>query len=82
MIDGDAIDELVDWMIDGARPGSNALQSFDALGRRLVGAGVPVGRFALFVRTLHPNIAGRRLLWTPEEGSQMTEGGIGLYSRG
>ena len=82
MIDGDAIDELVDWMIDGARPGSNALQSFDALGRRLVGAGVPVGRFALFVRTLHPNIAGRRLLWTPEEGSQLTEGGIGLYSRG
>ncbi|HEY6632100.1 MAG TPA: adenylate/guanylate cyclase domain-containing protein [Rhizobiaceae bacterium] len=81
MIDGDAIDELVEWLIDGARPGSNAQQSFDALGRRLVGAGVPVGRFALFVRTLHPNIAGRRLLWTPEEGSQMTEGGIDLYSR-
>ena len=81
MIDGDAIDELVEWMIDGARPGSNALQSFDGIGRRLVGAGMPIGRFALFVRTLHPNIAGRRMLWTPEDGSTMTEGAIGLYSR-
>jgi adenylate cyclase len=81
MIDGEAIDELVDWMIDGARPGSSAQQSFDALGRRLVGAGVPIGRFALFVETLHPNIAGRRMLWTPEEGTKLTEGGIGLYSR-
>lgn len=80
MIDGDAIDELVDWMIDGARPGSNAQQSFDAIGRRLVGAGMPIGRFALFVRTLHPNIAGRRMLWTPEDGSTSTEGPIGLYS--
>ena len=45
MIDGEAIDELVDWMIDGARPGSDARQSFDAIGRRLVGAGMPIGRF-------------------------------------
>ena len=81
MIDGNAIDELVDWMIDGARPGSNAQQSFDAIGRRLVGAGMPIGRFALFVQTLHPNIAGRRILWTPEEGPKLTEGGIDLYSR-
>ena len=81
MIVGVAIDELVDWMIDGARPGSNAQQSFDAIGRRLVGAGMPIGRFALFVQTLHPNIAGRRILWTPEEGPSLTEGGIDLYSR-
>jgi adenylate cyclase len=81
MIDVAAIDELVDWMIDGARPGSNVRQSFDAIGRRLVGAGVPIGRFALFVQTLHPNIAGRRMLWTPEDGANFTEGGIGLYSR-
>jgi adenylate cyclase len=81
MIDTAAIDDLVDWMIDGARPGRNAQQSFDAIGRRLVGAGMPIGRFALFVRTLHPNIAGRRVLWTPEEGPTSTEGPIGLYSR-
>jgi adenylate cyclase len=81
MIDGEAIDELVDWMIDGARPGSSPRQSFDAIGRRLVGAGMPIGRFAIFVQTLHPNVGGRRILWTPEEGTSLSEGGIDLYSR-
>ncbi len=81
MIDAAAIDDLVDWMIDGARPGGSARLLIEGVGRRLVGAGVPIGRFALFVQTLHPNIAGRRLLWTPEGGVEMNEGGIGLYSR-
>jgi adenylate cyclase len=81
MIDRTAIDDLIDWMIDGARPGGSARQLIEGVGRRLVGAGVPIGRFAIFVSTLHPNIAGRRLLWTPEGGMTMTEGGIDLYSR-
>jgi adenylate cyclase len=81
MIDRIAIDDLIDWMIDGARPGGSARQLIDGVGRRLVGAGVPIGRFAIFVSTLHPNTAGRRLLWTPEAGMTMTEGGIDLYSR-
>jgi adenylate cyclase len=81
MIDGPAIDELVDWMIDGARPSANARQIIEGICRRLAGAGVPVDRFALFVETLHPNIVGRRFLWTPEDGVEMTEGGIGLYER-
>jgi len=80
MIDTVAIEELVDWMIDGARPGGMT-RTLDGIGRRLVGAGLPIGRFALFVGTLHPNIAGRRLLWTPEGGVAMSEGGIDLYSR-
>lgn len=80
MIDRGAIDELVDWMIDGARPGGNARLMIEGVGRRLVGAGVPIGRFALFVQTLHPNVAGRRLLWTPES-VEMNEGPLGLYSR-
>ncbi|MCX7304945.1 MAG: adenylate/guanylate cyclase domain-containing protein [Hyphomicrobiales bacterium] len=81
MIDSTAIDELVDWMNDGARPGGNARQLIEGVGRRLVGAGLPIGRFAIFVATLHPNVAGRRFLWTPEDGMKMTEGGIDLYSR-
>jgi len=81
MIDKTAIDDLIDWMIDGARPGGSARALIEGIGRRLVGAGVPIGRFAIFVSTLHPNIAGRRLLWTPEDGMTMTEGGIDLYSR-
>lgn len=81
MIDAAAIDELYAWMVDGARPGGNARLLIEGVGRRLVGAGVPIGRFALFVDTLHPNVAGRRFLWSPEDGMVMTEGGIDLHTR-
>ncbi len=81
MIDAAAIDELYAWMVDGARPGGSARLLIEGVGRRLVGAGVPIGRFALFVDTLHPNVAGRRFLWTPEDGMAMTEGGIDLHTR-
>ncbi len=81
MIDAAAIDELVDWMIDGARPSASARQIIDGICRRVVGAGVPVGRFALFINTLHPNVVGRRFTWTPEDGVAMRDGSIGLFSR-
>ena len=81
MIDASTIDELVDWMIDGARPSGNARQIIDGICRRVVGAGVPVGRFALFINTLHPNLVARRFTWTPEEGVTMRDGSIGLFSR-
>ena len=80
MIDQAAIDELFDWMVDGARPGGNARSLIEGVGRRLVGAGIPIGRFALFVDTLHPIVAGRRFLWTPEGGMSITEGGIDVRS--
>ena len=81
MIDTAAIDELVDWMIDGARPSASARQIIDGICRRVVGAGVPVSRFALFINTLHPNVVGRRFTWTPEDGVAMRDGNIGLFSR-
>ncbi len=34
MIDFKAIDELIDWMIDGARPSANAREIVDAVCRR------------------------------------------------
>ncbi|MBL8577968.1 MAG: adenylate/guanylate cyclase domain-containing protein [Mesorhizobium sp.] len=80
MIDASAIDDLIDWMIDGARPGGLD-RTLDGIGRRLTGAGLPIGRFALFISTLHPNVAGRRFLWAPETGVKMAAGGIDLYSR-
>lgn len=81
MIEATAVDELFDWMIDGARPGGDPRAVIDSICRRLVGAGVPVDRFALFVQTLHPNIVGRRFLWTPRDGVTTGEGGVGLYQR-
>jgi adenylate cyclase len=81
MIDRAAIDDLIDWMIDGARPSASARQIIDGICRRIVGAGVPVGRFALFINTLHPNIEARRFTWTPDEGVALRDGGRGLFSR-
>lgn len=85
-IDHVAIDGLVAWMIDGARPDTDGIerpggQRIDDICRRLVAAGVPIDRFALFVNTLHPNIAGRRFTWTPDQGVAMADAPIGLFSR-
>ena len=67
-IDHKAIDELIDWMVDGARPSANAKEIIDGICKRLVAAGVPINRFALFIYTLHPNMIGWRFTWTPEKG--------------
>ena len=80
MVDLARLDALVDWMMDGARPSANAREIVDRICTELVAAGVPVGRFALFIYTLHPNIAGRRISWTPETGATVTEGKVGLFS--
>jgi len=37
------------------------------LARRLVGAGLPLDRLTLHLRTLHPEIVGRSLAWAPDE---------------
>src|SRR5262245_7932369 len=79
-IDHRAIDELVNWMVDGARPSANANEIIKGICRRLVAAGVPVFRFALFIYTLHPNLIGWRFVWTPDGGVVRTPGKIGLFT--
>ncbi len=80
MIDGTAIDTLIDWMVDGARPSASARDIIDTICRTLVAAGIPVDRFALFIYTLDPNIMGRRFTWTPTDGVTTGEGQMGLFS--
>ena len=79
-IDQKAIDELIDWMVDGARPSANANEIIDGICSGLTAAGIPVDRFALFIYTLHPNLIGWRFTWTPEQGVERSEGKIGLFS--
>jgi adenylate cyclase len=79
-IDQQAIDGLIDWMVDGARPSANSYEIINSLCKGLVAAGVPIGRFALFIYTLHPNMIGWRYTWTPEKGVARSEGPIGLFS--
>lgn len=80
MIDINVINELIDWMVDGARPSADASQIVDAVCATLVKAGIPVDRFALFIYTIDPNILGRRFRWTPEEGAEATTANLGLFS--
>jgi len=68
-----AIAGIVDWLIDGARSAQQPDEMLDQLCRRLVGAGLPLWRVAVFVRTLHPNVMARRLLWRPDAPVDLAE---------
>lgn len=64
---------IVDWLIDGARTVRLPQDILSELCQRLESAGVPLFRAAVFVRTLHPDIMGRRFLWRPGEEVLVTE---------
>ena len=53
---------IVAWLIDGARSGAAPEEVLAELCERLVACGVPLWRVGVFVRTLHPEVMGRRLL--------------------
>src|SRR5260370_4282817 len=59
------IRSIADWLVDGARSTMQAQQVLAELCDRLVGCGIPLWRVAVFVRTLHPHIMGRRFIWRP-----------------
>ena len=62
--------EVVEWLTDGARPASKRREVVAELCDRLVGCGIPVWRFGLFVLTLHPQIMGQAFLWKPGAASR------------
>lgn len=68
-----AIAAAIDWMIDGARSAPQPDKMLDELCRRLVEAGLPLWRVAVFVRTLHPNVMARRFIWLPDAPVQLAE---------
>jgi adenylate cyclase len=54
-----------EWLIDGARSAPLPHQVLSQLCERLVACGIPLWRVAVFIRTLHPNVMGRRFVWRP-----------------
>ncbi len=68
-----AIAAIVDWLIGGARSQQQPTAMLDELCRRLVDAGLPLARVAVFVRTLHPNVMARRFIWQPGKPVQVDE---------
>jgi adenylate cyclase len=59
------LQEVTDWLIDGARSATAPTRLMAETCERLVGAGLPIWRVAVFVRTLHPDIFGRAFFWRP-----------------
>ena len=64
---------VIDWLIDGARTEHTPQDVVAELCDRLVAGGVPLHRVAIFVRTLHPNVMGRRFLWRHGQAVQVSE---------
>ena len=54
---------IADWLIDGARSAALPQGVLAELCDRLVACGIPLCRVAVLVRTLHPDVTGRRLMW-------------------
>jgi adenylate cyclase len=64
--------KISDWLIDGARSAVSPPLMVAEICERLVAAGLPIWRFGLFVRTLHPDILGVNFIWKP--GAEVTYG--------
>jgi adenylate cyclase len=69
---------IVEWLADGARSAPRPDLVLAELCDRLVAAGIPLWRVAVFVRTLHPEIIGRRFIWQQGAGVTTTEGQFNL----
>jgi len=61
--------DLIAWLVGGCRSAAGNADVVTQLCERLVDCGVPLARGALFIRTLHPEVMGRRLLWKAGEGT-------------
>jgi adenylate cyclase len=72
---------VVDWLMDGARSTPLAQEVLSELCERLAGCGLPLWRAFVFVRTLHPQIVGRRFVWRRDTGTVVSEGTFDLLDR-
>jgi adenylate cyclase len=62
-MDTQKLQNLLDWLMDGARSTPTAPAFLKETCERLVEAGIPLWRAAAFVTTLHPDTYGRSFIW-------------------
>jgi adenylate cyclase len=72
---------VVEWLVHGARNTPLSQEVLTELCQRLTVAGLPLWRVTVFVRTLHPEIVGRRFTWHPETGTEVVDGSFELLER-
>ena len=56
---------LMDWLIDGARSAADSKIMMAECCERMVEAGLPLWRVGVFIRTLHPDFLGMNFIWKP-----------------
>jgi adenylate cyclase len=57
------LQELSEWLVDGARSARTPVALLSETCERLVAAGLPLWRAGAFVQTLHPDAFGRSFIW-------------------
>ncbi len=57
------LQRVCNWLIDGAWSAAEPAEMIADFCERLVAAGLPLWRFGIFIRTLHPEIFGRNFIW-------------------
>lgn len=78
-IDQKRLAEAVDWLIDGCASAPTVDEAVNQICARLIACGVPLAHAAVFVRTLHPEIMGRRFFWHLGTGSETLNLGHDLF---
>src|SRR5271168_5324122 len=59
--------EVVEWLTGDECHELDDAGLIASLGRRLRAVGLPIDRLTLHLRTLHPEILGRAVAWSPNE---------------
>jgi adenylate cyclase len=72
------LQDTIDWLMDGARSTRTPIALIQETCERIVGAGVPLSRAAIFVQSLHPDVFGRGFFWRPGAEVVMSEAGFDL----
>jgi adenylate cyclase len=61
------VQPIIDWL-DGGASGARLPEALIAqLNQRILAQGIDIARVAVFVRTLHPNVAGRAFFWRADK---------------
>ena len=73
-MESSGLQRVLNWLIDGARTPGTSADMIAAVCEQLVDAGLPLARFGIFIRTLHPEIFGRNFIW--RQGQQVEMGTV------
>ncbi|MBR0858331.1 adenylate/guanylate cyclase domain-containing protein [Bradyrhizobium liaoningense] len=68
------LQRVTHWLIDGVWSSEEPAEMIADFCERLVAAGLPIWRFGIFIRTLHPEIFGRNFIW--REGKEVEIGAV------